>query len=283
MTLVRQPWWFGLVLAPTALFAFGCREGTPPPAHNRNLGDEDVMLLPVRSTRLDPSLQDGSAQWHDFREFNAEEEAAGAEQPGEGGGEIETEIRELIGDFNEVVAERDVEGMLEYHLDGQQDTVEAWYEAKFAAMDKLAEVKGAFEEKLPDATERVAGTFAALENATGAQLVVESLTVVNENEVTGSLPAGAAIPTCRFAVIDEEWFIEFPQLPDFAQLKPALDDVTAACEGWLEALQSGERPAGEILDEVEAFVETTTSAGDSSEEDLTADEADPTGTIEDGG
>jgi hypothetical protein len=280
MTFGRRQWWFGLVLPLVSVIASGCREGHPPPAHNRNLGDDTVLLLPVRSSRVDPDLKGGTAEWYDFPEFGAEREATGDEPTGEGSGEIEAEIRELISEYNEVVAERTLDELLEYHVDEQQDAITALYEAKFATMDKVAEVKAAFEERLPDAEDRVADEFAELEHAAGVNLVVESLTVVNDDEITGNLAAGSTTPTCRFVVIDEDWYIEFPRLPDFAQLKPLLDGVTTAGDEWLQALQSGDRPAEEVLDEVGEFVRTMTTARGATDEDVGPDEADPTGADE---
>lgn len=280
MTLNRRGMTLSLILLLAGVIVSGCRESKPPPAHNRNLGDDAELLLPVQSPRMDPGLKDGAAEWYDFPEINAEEPAADDEPSDEGGGEVETEVRDLIGEYNEVVAERSIDDLLEYHVDEQQDSIAALYEAKFPATDKLAEVKAAFEEKLPDAQDDVADKFAALEHAVGVTVVIESLTVVNDDEVTVNLPAGSTTPTCRFTVVDDDWYIEFPGLQDFASLKPLLDSVTAACDGWLQSLQSDERSAEEVLIEVGEFVSTLTPTRDATDESVGPDEAGTTGAEE---
>ncbi len=65
----RRDWWkfsaIGLIVA-----AFGgCRDSNPPPAFYRNLGSDDVLLLPVASVTHDVSLVKGSADWVPFREL----------------------------------------------------------------------------------------------------------------------------------------------------------------------------------------------------------------------
>ena len=273
MVLGRRLAWWGLALFLVSMMGSGCRDGDPPSAHNRNLGDADSLLLPVRSARVDPDLKDGTAEWYEFPEFNAEQEAAGDEPADGGGSEIETEIRELISEYNELVAERTLDDILEYHIEEQHETIAALYEVKFTTLDKLAEVKAAFEEKLPEAGERVADRFAPLEVAADVELVVDSLTTAGDSEVTGNLPAGSTTSTCRFVVVEEDWYIEFPQLPEFAQVKPSLDNITAACDGWLQSLQSGERAAEEVLAEVEAFVRALPPGPDAADEAAGTDKA----------
>jgi hypothetical protein len=217
---------------------------------------------------LDANLRSGSAEWLDFPELRAEAKSDAAELPADADGEVETEIRGLITEYNELLAERALEDLLEYHVENQQDTIAELYRAVFAVVDELADTQTAFDESLPDSADRVAELFGRLEGAAGAQLAVDALEVVNDEEVGGRLPAGAMTARCRFVIIDEEWYIEYPQLPQPAEVSARLDRITAAMSQWREALDAGERPAEEVLGEAERFLaEFTGDSGAASVED----------------
>ncbi len=252
----RDGWgWYILALALATVT--GCRDVAPPPTYNRDLGDGTVLLPPVRSARQDAELRDGTAEWHKFSKFEAvEEETAEAEVGEEEAGEVEAEIRELIAEYNEFVAERDLDEFLEYHVEEQHETVKALFEADAAMMGKFAGLRSLLDEKLPEKRDRVATVFDRLEAKSKEGLVVESLTVVSDVEVTGKLAPGGPAPTCRFLVVDDEWYLEIPELPDPVQLKPALDMVMATLDTLAQGLESGQLLPEQVLGQVETIVQT---------------------------
>jgi hypothetical protein len=177
--------------------AIGCRDTEPTPSHYRDLGEGDRILLPSASPWCKAGIgEDGRADWVPFREPNfdevAEEPEEGGEPTGDEAAEIEAEIRELIDDYNKLAADKDFEGLLEYHVEAQLETIEAVFNAAIAVMEKLQAVRAALAEKLPDETERIDAAFDLLERGASGELVVDSVTVISDSEVTAKLPAGSS-------------------------------------------------------------------------------------------
>ena len=241
--------WAGVTMA-------GCRDLDAPVPHNRNLGNEETLLLPTQGSRYDVDLKSGAADWYEFREFDTEEQpeaVAEAETADEDEGGLESTIRELISEYNELIAERNLEGLLEYHVEDQHEIIGALIEAGFAIVDKVAELRALLEEQLPEAQNRVTEVFGGLAEALDPELTVDTLTVVNDQEVIGKLRQVGGIPECRFVLVEGDWYIMVPQLPGFGGMKPALDTTKGAFETLIQGLRSGQVSAEETLSRLESM------------------------------
>lgn len=269
MVLARKRCFLGLPLFTTLILCAACRDTDPPPSHYRDLGDGGgTILLPTASVRLDANLKDGQATWRSFREPGSQEpgqvETASSdrgddsEDSGEGGmgdegDTVAAEIRELLVEFNEIAVDGTTADLLEFFVEDQQDAVTEWLEAEAVIVTKLGALRAALAEKLPDEADRIAAAFAPMEAITGRDLVVETLKVVSETEVVGQLPPGSPLPTCRFIIVDDEWYMEFPGLTDFASVKPILDASLLGFDTLVKALAGGMLPADQVLAQFEAL------------------------------
>ena len=72
----RRDWWKASAIGLIVPALGGCRDSDPPPSFYRNLGSEDIPLLPVASVIHDVTLARGSADWVPFRELT--EDASGS-------------------------------------------------------------------------------------------------------------------------------------------------------------------------------------------------------------
>ncbi|UCC31628.1 MAG: hypothetical protein JSU86_04990 [Phycisphaerales bacterium] len=286
MMAVRQCWLGGCVLLPVVVVGMGCRDTEPPPAHNRDLGSDREPLMPTASVWHDPDIAKGQADWHPFREPEAAPEptegetTTGAAPADEGG--VETEIRELIDEYNELVAETtvdDVDDLLDYYMEEQHDALRPWLEAAVSLPVKLERIREALEEKLPAEKERIAEAVSKLQDPSGRELNVGSITVVSDQEATAQLPAGSPISTYRFVVVDEEWYIEVPEIQKLAALRPALGLAMATFDGWAQGLDSGQASPQQVLQQVEVAAAAAKPAqdGTGAEEESTTDTAAETG------
>ncbi|MCH7993887.1 MAG: hypothetical protein IIB57_05515 [Planctomycetes bacterium] len=251
----RRAWWIGKAVGLLVLAVVGCRDSDPPPTFYRNLGTQDVPLLPVASVIHDVSLAKGSADWVPFRKMGKDEAGTPSEDGGPSGSsteETETEIRDLLKEYNELVAERDIDELVVYHLDSHQETVKLWYGVRFALLDKVADVQTALNSALPDSQARIEQAFAPLKTAS-AGLSVDTLTVESEELVVGKLAVGGVAPMCRFVIVDDEWFIDLPDFPEtFAQRKPVLDGMMSMIDALKQGLESGTVAAEQVLAQLEA-------------------------------
>ena len=164
----------------------GCRDSDPPRTHYRDLGPEGTLLRPAGSPKYaitDPRTP--TADWYPFRDPTEEaEEPADEDSGGEAWkAEIEAELRELIADYNALAADKDIEELLAYHSEEQQEELKPIIEAGFTLAERLPQLAAAFEEKLPDHTERITSALARLGDPAGKTLSVESITVVDDTHV----------------------------------------------------------------------------------------------------
>lgn len=253
--MYRRAWWTVSAVGLLVLAVAGCRDSDPPPTFYRNLGTEDIPLLPAASVIHDVTLAKGSADWVPFRKLGEAEAGTPSEDgapSGRSNTETETEIRDLLKEYNELVADRDIDELMVYHIDSHQETVKTWYEVQFALMDKLAEVQAALTSAQPDSQARIDQAFAPLK-AASAGLSVDTLTVESEELVVGKLAAGGVVPMCRFVLVEDEWYIDLPNLPEtFAQLKPVLDGMMSMIDALSQGLESGSVGAEQVLTQLEA-------------------------------
>ncbi|MGD2111360.1 MAG: hypothetical protein PVI86_18435 [Phycisphaerae bacterium] len=246
-----------------AVLAASCRDVEPPPAHARDLGSNGEILLPTGSQWRHESVVTGQAEWQPFRALPTGDEPETPPEPqGEGDeatAEIETEVRDLIEGYNEVVSDGTTEELLEYYVEEQHEAIQPWLEATAALGRKRSELRDAFDEKLPDAKDRLDVAFAALEASEGPALTLEKLTVNSATDVTATVGGGGGGRTFRFTLVEfedgEDWFIELPQVEALAADREATDAARTTYEQWLQGLQTGGTPAETILTQVEEAAE----------------------------
>ena len=252
----RRAWWTVNAVGLLVLAVVGCRDRDPPPTFYRNLGTQDDPLLPAASVIHDVSLAKGSADWVPFRKLGEAKAATPSEDRGPSGSsnaETEAEIRELLKEYNELVAERDIDELMVYHIDSHQETVKSWYEFRFALMDKLAEGQTALTSALPELQARIEQAFAPIK-AIFAGLSVDTLTVESEELVVGKLAGGGMAPMCRFVIVEDEWFIDLPNFPEtFAQRKPDIVRTMSIIDTMKQGIESGSMPAEQVLTQLEAL------------------------------
>jgi hypothetical protein len=277
----------------------GCRDTEPPQPHNRDLGSDGVLLLPTASVRHNPAIADGQADWpasdgvlllptasvrHNpaiadgqadwpaFREPQFDEEGPDTTGAGEGltaeeRGEVETEIRELIDEYNGLLEDATADDLLEFYVEEQHEVLRPLFEAALAVKAKLAEVRGELEAKMPDATDRVVSAFENVAARMDTRLSADSLTVVSDTEVTAERAEGSAGMALRFLVVDEDWYIEVPAVDQFSRVpKPELDLALTTYDGLLQGLRSGEVPPETALQQIESAAAASGTARDAPEE-----------------
>ena len=246
-----------------ALAGAACRDTDPPPTHYRDLGTDGTLLLPVSPPPYAISkVQNARADWYPFTEPSEMEAEArpGDDEDEAWKTEVEAEIRELIEQYNETASDRNVEDLLEYHVSEQSEALKPLLETSFSIAAKVTELGDGLREKLPDAADRIAGALAGFGDPSGDVFVVESLSVVSDTEVTAKLPGGGLSPTCRFVVVEDEWYIDMAGV-DTERTKPALDAALAGFDGWLQKLTSGELTAEDVLVQIEAAAARSSDMG----------------------
>ena len=78
----------------------------------------------------------------------------------------------------------------------------------------------------------------------------------------------------RFELIDEDWYLELPGLPDFAKVKPTNAMLSGMYDGWLQAIQSDAATAESILEQVEQQARTIDTVPPQSGEESSDSEPD---------
>ncbi len=291
--MVRIDRFVGLlgVFSGLVLLAASCRDTEPPPTYARDLGSNGQPLLPTDSEWLNPAVAAGQAEWQPFREPTVDAQPGStpdsdAEAETETH-EIETEIRDLIAGYNEVVADGTTDELLDYYVEEQHETLRPWLEAAAAVEEKLAGLREGLDEKMPDGKQRIEKAFATLQGASGGELTVEHIKVISDKEVTATIGGGGDGMTYRFVVNDEdeEWYIEVSQIETLAALRPVIDVAVATYDQWLQGLQSGQTPPEAILARIEAAAQAAEAAraalgagsdtGAAPVEERTAEDAEP--------
>lgn len=235
-----------------------CRRAPPPPSHDRDLSDDDtVVLLPVAPPWSNPALKEGKADWPAFNDAGDEPESDDSSLQQE---ELITEIRELIDEYNGLVDDGVLDDLVEFFAEEQQDAVRPYVEVGLSLGIKIRKLRVALMEKAPDSEERISVALGALASGTIGKLTVDAIDYVSPTELTGRLPLLGKQAECRFLLKEDMWFIELPQLPDFAGVKPIVDQVLTAFDTWLNKLQSDDGSVESVLAEMEQQAESLAGA-----------------------
>ena len=267
----RRHKWHWIGLTSIVLVGMACRNTEPPLPYNRDLGSDGTLLLPTGSATHDPSIAEGQADWPAFREPQFDQEPAPKEEedapaPASANRQIESEIRELISEYNDLIAEATVDDLLEYYVEEQHDKLRPLLETAGALEKKLGDLRGELETKLPDANDRIASAFDGLAAQLDTRLSAGSLAVVSDTEVTTQPAAGSRGTPLRFLIVDEDWYIEIPILDQLPGLtKPALDQALTAFDGFLQGLRSNLIPPETVLQQIETAASAGKAVGDATE------------------
>ncbi len=245
----------------------GCSEKDSASSLEKDLGSEGRILLPTQSAWLDTTLGTGSADWVPYKEPGAMAEGTSDEDSPSDDDAIKEEIRAIIVDYNAAGDERDIEGLIEYHVVEEAEKIRPLFEAAIAMQETMAKLKEAMKEQLPDESARIDEVFDVKLGLGNEILTVESLEVVSESEVIGTLPSSAMTKTCRFLLQDGDWYIQTPDLPDPNLVKPQLDMMATQLDAMIAQVSSA-AIAGQVLSQLEIMAAAMKSAADSGSEDV---------------
>lgn len=230
----------------------GCRETEPEPAHNLDLGDGRMVLMPPASEWSSSAIAKGQADWHPFRDPAAERSPSAAESDdAEGGGaisELETDIRELIAEYNEVAMDGTVEDLLDYFVEEQYEKLNPILALTIKYRDVHAGLRAALESRLPDDQEQVVQIMGAMALGLIGAIDVREFKVISDTDVTVT----SAFAQYRFTFIDEDWYVEIGQFDQYAAAqRPRLEQAIEHASDWLSALESDQWNPMAILGQIE--------------------------------
>lgn len=250
------------VLITLGAVGAACRDTEPPPAMLTDLGTEDRPLMPPPSTLLATGVKAGQAEWVSFRapgtaakksEEKPEETEKSAGNAGAetGGADVKAAVEAFIEEYNKLANERKTDDLLEFHVESQRQGLKPMIELSYTVSDRFVQVREQLESKLPDGKERISAIFAAMGDPSNKGLTVTSLKVVSPTEVVGTLPPGQLVPACRFLLQEGDWYLEFPGMPDPAQLMPLVEMGAKQIEALAQGLATGAVDAEAVLSQLE--------------------------------
>ncbi len=257
--------WLLCVAAIATASTHACRENEPPPSHYGNLGSDEAPLLPPASARLDPAMKDGRAEWHPFREPSPDAPEMNDERsPARDGetaavanaAEIETELRELLDEYNGFIAEEKYAEILDFFTEGQSEIVERLTKTLPSLVVKLQELN----QVLPERDGRVEELVTGMALKAVLRLEAGEIRVVSDSQATGRLKRAStsaeatAAPApqdrlneIRFALgEDDYWYIEVPALQALELALPILDQSIAGLDPLIAGIRSGQT-SGEAI------------------------------------
>lgn len=252
------------MLASALLFSgSACRENEPPDAYPRDLGNEDTVLLPTASVFKPPGIAEGRADWVDFRKPQDSEDSDAGAEANVNAAEVEAEIQTMFADYNGLLSDSEatIDDFLDFYVDAQRDLVKSLLESTPALAQTLQQLREELQAKKADESDRIDSAIKILEATTQRELVAKSITVQNESKVTVTLAAGPFAPTCECIVVDDEWFIQLPDIKALQAAKPAMDQVLNTCRGWLDDLKAGRASPEDILQKVDTAARAAQASG----------------------
>lgn len=246
--------------------AVGCRETEAPPTHFEDLGDAGAPLLPTTPVWKQAAIAGGQAEWHAFRDPTVEEQADEAveddavteDSAGEtgdtGGGETETEIRELIAEFNELMADATADDILEYFVEEQAEALKPIIDAALATTEILTELQSGLDGKLPDAGDRIKNALDKIRADMSLALRIKTIDVKSDTEVDVSVDGGVISQGYRFIIVDDDWYIAVTDAHGLGERGTSLANGLKYYGDMLEDVKSGSDQAEKRLGELEAAV-----------------------------
>ncbi len=256
----RRTWFLATTAILAPLCILGCKENDPAPMLAQDLGTEGQPLVLPPSTFHNVAVNKGQADWVPFREPGAEPEPDHAQDVPAGDNqqadaETEDEIKAFIDDYNALSAEGDFEELQTYIVESQSQAIAAAFAAATEVRKKIDALKKLLSEQLSDQTDRVETTLAKLrvsaDMATGTHLSTTSITVISADESTATNAPGSLTPTLKFVIIDDAWYLEFPELPDAETLAEKLSENVDRYDMVMARLSDGTFTAAQVLTTME--------------------------------
>ncbi len=267
----------------------GCRPSEPVPSYSQDLGSEDQPLLPTASTRVDPTIVKGTAEWHPFRKLDAKPASDGAAKSGATPGAAPAEsdaagpIRELLADFNGAVAEGKFDEAVDLLIDEQTEPAKKIIEV----LPQLSAKLNSLAEALPGDDKNLNRVAEGLTLATFFKLEIGTIRTGGATEASAPLSGPGESGSVRFVLIkgDEDfWYIDHPRVKGLAPTLPAIQQSFAQFDALIGGIKSGQI-AGEALAQqaaaldqmVGAMLPKTGEASAPPDSKKTAEETDPQG------
>ena len=260
------------ILCASMLLVPSCRETEPPPTHFQDLGDGGVALLPTASTWHNPAIADGTAEWQPFRPVDPDEQGDGGGNAGNApstataaSSETEVDIREMVDEYNDMVAEGAAEeDILEFFTEPQRPKLKQVRDAVSAFRGKLSELRAALVQQSPEggqAVDQLLEQMAALQKL---PLTVDSITVESETAASGKLSAaeaGLSLPgmstDVRFVYADEYWFIDLPAIETLAGMVPMMQGALPQFDALIQGIQGGQLSADAVIQQLNTLAQST--------------------------
>lgn len=239
-----------------------CREAEPEAAFNQPMVDSyDAALPPVAPAKCDAKVAAGTAEWVEFRAPDLEQMADTGP-----GGAIKSTIRNLVTEYNDLVAEGDYDSLPSYYVEKQQEAAERLIQAKGGAVDTLLELADLLKEQAPEQTDAVDQLIEPLLERYRPTLNLDWIEVTDDEKATATRMMPGITASSReievplnFALVDGEWFIDSPSLRMSAMFVGTIEASAGIYQSWLAMLQGGMMPATEILRQLAL---SATMAGD---------------------
>lgn len=244
-------WWVCALLVLTAVG--GCSRS--PSSQADFAGDEPAgtTLPPVGGARLNPAIAGGQADWVEFRQPPSPEEMAAEPnepQPSpatDSGEDWNAGLRTVVEDYNGLVAEGDVDGLLEYFVAEQEDVLRPLLTAALSLSRKLEQLCQAAKA----AAQEAPGNDIAERCTRAATMFSPQL---NVQEYRRTEPASAAMqvssrvfPAEVLAVqVDEEWYFQLGDTSGLDAIPTQLDALAQQVEQWTEGISAGTTTAADI-------------------------------------
>ncbi len=278
----RRMAWLASLAGCAMLAAIGCKDADPPRTYYEDLGTDGRALLPTSSAWHDTAIAEGKADWHPFREPSDEPPApSGSAAAGAGvNAELDAEIRDLVDEYNELIGDETVDEILKYYVETQRDAVRPLLEAGEKIADSLASLREELEADLPDAGDRIDAAMKALESQKPGSLSIGEINSESDTVFVAKVLRDPVIPTCRFRLIDDQWFIDIPNVESLAALNPMMDATAAGFATMIQGLESGTIPALTVLEQVEAAAAGTGVVPDAVDAAAEPDGEEPPGETE---
>ena len=246
-----------------------CQEAEPLPPYFTDLGDEHTLLMPPASTWMDVAIKDGQAEWPATGALAAEVSGkrTPSEPPAALNERVEQEIRELISEFNEIVAEKAYGELADYYIPRQRTVLRELLQVTDNYSRKLGVLADVLDEKSPGSGASFRDLLDRMPLGETLILKVETISVQSATSVVATMGSDQV----RFLLEDDEWFVESPALEPGHAMLPQLEAGIAQIEALISALevdQISPDAIGSQLEEISGMLrETAESDGSAAGEE----------------
>ncbi len=259
----------------TPLWCAGCKEYEPTPMLAQDLGAEGKPLVLPPSTFHNVSIKSGQADWVPFRQPGTEPEPTAELVPAADAPTAESpavaEIKSFIVDYNALSDENDFEEMKTYLVESQVEAMTAAFAVAADVRKKMDDLKTQLSGQLSDQADRIEATLAKMgvseDHANGSRLTTMNITVVSDEAVTATTTPGSLTSMLKFVIVDDAWYVEFPELADAKTLTDELSKQAVSYDDMLTQLADGSITAEQILSSMEETLAAEAKMMDPKHED----------------